>query len=366
MSGTDLTCEETPLAWPAGISIEDLMVCSTCGIKIHSPNPGTLQILTRRQGADGVGDGVNIEEDSGIGADYRGQRYSIQEAIFHVPGLHVFPGEDKVYPAEYHVHMTTYSKPQRSITLVIPVSHLVPGEGEEYFAAFSARLDPSKVRPRFDSILTPGTKMLQYQGPDIRGHTKEVATEACDSLAEWQYLLVLKPVHIRAADLERIPREGSLSTDPRDLPAPGVEPSKQIPRDRLLLRVVMANPGILGPEPVEAEKVVEGFESPKPTQLIVSQPTAAQPPAPPKHSSSEKATFSVLFALGLFVGILLADSFINFFLWGYLFKNARASKWEPMKVIFILTTVILAGFSYDISIIPKTIKWIWLKLGTPG
>jgi hypothetical protein len=65
---------------------------------------------------------------------------------------------------------------------------------------------------------------------------------------ERQFLLVLgAPLRIRATDLERIPREGSLSTDPRDLPAPGVRPTATLPRDRLRRCVVLASPGILGP-----------------------------------------------------------------------------------------------------------------------
>lgn len=252
MSSIKLSCDETPMTWPQSASLDDIQSCGTCGIRVYADTPGSLQVLTRRQGS-GSGDGVNIEENVSIGADYRGQRYSFEEAILHVPGLHIFPGNKEVYPAEYHIHMRTFSQPQRSLTLVLPVTHrdlTSKAPGQEYFAAVAARPDPANKRPTLSTLLVPGTPMLQYQGPDIRGRTGAVpTTPACDpdTDAERQFLLVLgEPLRIRATDLERIPREGSLSTDPRDLPAPGVRPKSVLPRDRLRRCVVLASPGILG------------------------------------------------------------------------------------------------------------------------
>jgi hypothetical protein len=241
------------MSWPSSAALDDIEKCSTCGIHVYADTPGSLQVLTRRQGT-GVGDGVNIEENVGIGADYRGQRYTFQEAILHVPGLHIFPGNKEVYPAEYHIHMQTFSQPQRALTLVLPVTHrdlTSTAPGQDYFAAVAARPDPSATRPALSTLLVPGTPMLQYQGPDIRGRTGATpTTPACDpdTDMERQFLLVLgAPLRIRATDLERIPREGSLSTDPRDLPAPGVRPKSVLPRDRLRRCVVLATPGIIGP-----------------------------------------------------------------------------------------------------------------------
>jgi hypothetical protein len=252
MSG--LTCDEAPLAWPSSVTVDDLRNCTTCGIYVSAPQSGSLQILTRRQGG-GVGDGVNIEEANSIGADYRGQRYTYVEAVFHTPGLHVFPGQKDVYPAEYHVHFQTLSQPLRAITIVIPVSHR-PDDfpnptGVDYFAATAAQPDPNATRPTLSTILPPGTPIIQYSGPDIRGRTADVpTTDECSTPMERQFLLMWRVTGIRASDLERIPREGSLSTDPRDLPAPGIKPVvKQLSRERLLATTMFAAPGILGSEP---------------------------------------------------------------------------------------------------------------------
>jgi hypothetical protein len=242
------------MTWPQSASLDDLQTCGTCGIRVYADTPGSLQVLTRRQG-NGAGDGVNIEENVSIGADYRGQRYTFEEAVFHVPGLHIFPGNKEVYPAEYHIHMQTFSKPQRTLTLVLPVTHrdlASTAPGQDYFAAVAARPDPAATRPALGTLFVPGASMLQYQGPDIRGRTgANPVTAACDPDVglERQFLLVLgAPLRIRATDLERIPREGSLSTDARDLPArPGVSPKSVLPRDRLRRCVVLASPGILGP-----------------------------------------------------------------------------------------------------------------------
>jgi hypothetical protein len=235
-----------------------------------------LQILSRRAG-DGRGDGVNIEEESVLlSATYRGQSYSIEEAVFHVPGLHVFPGQTNPYPAEYHIHMRTDTAPKRFITIVFPVSHLVTGVGVDYFAAATSNVDMATFssNPTLATLFTPGTQAIQYQGPDIRGRTA-ASPEPLDpsSTAERQFLLMLQPLQIRASDLERIPREGSLSTNPEDLPAPGVAPTKQVLRNRTIGYAVLATPGVpsgSGPvassessaNPVELEckplKVIDG------------------------------------------------------------------------------------------------------------
>lgn len=270
-----LTAAETPLAWPATVAIADLRTCTSCSIQIHAPSPGTLQILSRRQGT-GMGDGVNIEESNDVGADYRGQRYSIDEAILHVPGLHVFPDQKTPYPAEYHIHMKTFTAPIRYITIVFPVSHLVTsGAGLPYFAAAAAQINAGTVssNPTLATLFTPGVQMIQYQGPDIRGRTA-VSPEPQDpnDNKERQFLLMLQPLQIRASDLERIPREGSLSINPVDLPEMGVAPTKTLLRNRVIGYAVLATPGVpTGPSstptdasanPVELEckplKVIDG------------------------------------------------------------------------------------------------------------
>jgi hypothetical protein len=55
---------------------------------------------------------------------------------------------------------------------------------------------------------------------------------------------MLQPLRIRASDLERIPREGSLSTNPVDLPDVGVSPQKTVLRNRMIGYAVLATPGV--------------------------------------------------------------------------------------------------------------------------
>jgi len=372
MSDIRLTCDETPLAWPASIGVEELKGCSSCGIRVTSASPGSLQILTRRQG--GVGDGVNIEESISVGADYRGQRYSLDEAVFHTPGLHVFPGMSAVYPAEYHVHMRTMAAPIRYLTLVIPVSHMTGDDSaKQYFAAMAARPDPAAVRPTLDTLLaTPGVKMIQYQGPDIRGRSGDVPNpEAnCDSSDERQFLLVLNVAGIRASDLERIPREGSLSTDPRDLPAPGVTAAKAVARDRLLRIAVLADPGILSsPQQIAASppsatgeleckpiKVVNGRDvvdvsgrSVDIKKLLGLGEDAPDPGSGSGIGSLFTYGHHLTMFFGIMFGILLAD-WIFAKLWSvYFLPSARLAQWEPLKIWFFLSVAATAaGFKDSI------------------
>ena len=227
-----LTCEETPLAWPVSVPLPP--ADPSCSIKLYSPTPGSLQVLTR-PGRDGV----TIQESAGLGADYRGQCYTFEEAIFYTPGLHIFPGQKERYAAEYHLYMRSVGEPTRFITVVFPVSHHETHErGEAYFAAVRGKPDGSKV-PSLETLLTPSA-IVQYQGPDLRGRPG-----SCQTTEERHFLLVLDVLKIRATDLNRIYSEGSLSDRASDMPAPGPTPSIEVPRDRLMHAVVYAKPGII-------------------------------------------------------------------------------------------------------------------------
>jgi hypothetical protein len=378
MSNVRLTCEETPLAWPVSIDINDLTTCSTCGIVITSPQPGSLQILTRRQGS-GVGDGVNIEESPTFGVDYRGQRYGLEECIFHSPGLHIFPGQKDVYPAEYHIHMRTFQEPRRGITIVLPVSHLEAGPGQEYFAATSAKPDPSFARPTAGILFTAGTSVLQYQGPDIRGRTRDQpTTDACSAPDERQFLMVLQVLNIRAMDLERIPREGSASSDPRDLPAPGVSKGQTIARDRLRRTVVLASPGILSTshstavaaqlpttkEELECKplKVVDGKdvidENGQTVELatLLGGGTAStlkekqqlQPGAAAERVFNWLNQF--IFAFFVLVGFLIVDYLVCSYVWPLFFESQSAAfvaGWPPKYWVFVLMSLSAAAVPLD-------------------
>jgi hypothetical protein len=354
------------------MAITDINTCNSCGIKVYAPQPGTLQILTRRQGG-GVGDGVNIEESISVGAEYRGQQYSLIETIFHTPGLHIFPGQSAVYPAEYHIHMKTMVAPFRFLTMVIPVSHLVnTGPGQDYFAATSAAVS-NTPKPTLDTLLLPGTDVIQYQGPDIRGRTADIMDpEAnCTSVAEWQFLLVLNVAQIRAMDLERIPREGSLSTNPRDLPAPGVTPTRAVTRDRLKRNAVLAVKGIIGSgdlatsgqasgAPTEMTckplKVVNGRDvidvSGKAVDLLTMLTGTAPDPGSSDTGPSSNLVVgrAILMFFCVMAGMLFIDWLATKFMWGAVFSpSLQLEHWEPLKLIFFVTTAaVAAGYSSNI------------------
>jgi len=374
MADVLLTCAETPLAWPASVAVTDLTISNTSTLNLFAPTAGPLQILTRRQ--NGAGDGVNIQESPTVGADYRGQRYSLEEVVFHVPGLHVFPGQTAVFPAELHIHMKTFSAPSRAITVVLPVSHLVtPNDATAaYFAAAAAQPDPAKGAPPLTSLLVPGTDILIYRGPDIRGRTADVPEPAGQCAADAlqrEFLLVLNPAFIRATDLERIPREGSLSTDPRDLPAPGVAATQAVPRDRLLRNVTLARPGlapVLVDDPAPPQSPTKELEC-KPLKVVNGRDVidisgravdlakllgfdvsggASSGQAGSSGSSASMAQSAMMF-IGTFIGLLIADWILGN-VWTICFHSSdRLTTWEPFKAIFFLSIAFAAaGYSTTI------------------
>jgi hypothetical protein len=376
MSDIQMTCDETPLAWPSTVAVTDLKLCTSCGVQVIGPASSALQALTRRQGG-GVGDGVNITENPGIGADFRGQRYTFEEAIFHTPGLHVFPGQTEVYPAEYHIHMRTLAEPLRAITIVIPVSHMVTGPGQDYFAAIVDQ--PSgAANPPLTDLLVPGTQVIEYQGPDIRGRTADVpAPESnCSATSERQFLMVLTVAQIRATDLERIPRIGSLSTDPRDLPANGVTPAvTQVLRNRILQNTVLASPGILGSSSspdsssvsssgvgtpgstTEVEcnpiKVINGNDivviNGTPVNIQTALGLSGSYPSDNDNSDSPMVNFdyisALVFFIGTFGGLVIADYITTRLFWNFIFdsSNTKYYEWMPIKIILFVAIALGSG-----------------------
>lgn len=371
MADVLLTCAETPLAWPASVDLTDVSVSTTSTLNLFASAAGPQQILTRRQG--GAGDGVNIVESPTVGADYRGQRYSLEEVVFHTPGLHVFPGQSAVYPAELHVHLKTFAAPNRAMTVVVPVSHLVAQNDATaaYFIGCAAQPDPSVAHPQITSLLVPGTDLLVYRGPDIRGRTADVPTpdaQCAPDAMQREFILVLNPAFIRATDLERIPREGSLSTDPRDLPAPGVTPAQAVPRDRLLRCLRLARPGLSPvlqdtPEPPSAPgkelecrplKVVDGRDvidihgkAVDLAKLLGFDVSGGKPSGESSGTgSSIPWAHAALMFVGTAVGILIADWLLGH-LWGVVFIDSdRLRTWEPLKLfVYIVIAASSAGFT---------------------
>lgn len=366
MADIKLTCAETPLKWPKDVRLDDLPVNNTSGLKLYSPQPGPGQILTRRQGG-GVGDGVNIVESNSVGADYRGQRYTLDEVIFHAQAIHLFPGVIGENHSELHIHMYTNASPRRQITIVVPVSHLVDGPGQDYFATCAARPDPSVTRPLLSSVLVPGSKILQYRGPDIRGRTADTPTPpSCDSQDEREFLLILGAAHIRATDLERIPREGSLSTDKRDMPADMIPYDKRrlVSRDRLIRVASVASPGLLG---LGSSSTAPAGPSPQITKELECKPVKvvngrdvidedgkaidiytllgisgeAVPEGTDAASVMTAGRFITMF-IGVILGLMFAD-WIFGGLWSWFFTGQRVNTWEPIKIWIFLSMAISAG-----------------------
>jgi len=353
MSSITLTCAETPLAWPSSVPLSGLDTCGTCGIRIIAPHAGSLQLSTRRP----IGDGVNVDEHNQIGAEYRGQQYTYEGAVFHTPGLHVFPGQSAVYPAEYHIHMRALSAPVRYITVVIPVSHLVAEDPvtKAYFSVMRRVPRAAETRPNLESLMAVlDSSILQYQGPDIRRRVSDTSgSPVCASTDERQFLLVLKPAYIRASDLERIPREGSNnSIDPRNLPAPGAEPKiRALTLDRLRRAAVIANPGILyakkavatssGPQLrlLNGSDLVDICGTPMSLdELLGKKPTSITPTGSANVSVLTIAIIIVSMFARL-IGLLLADWVFTKWCWPYFFKDTPLlGEWNFYKrnlIIFV-------------------------------
>jgi hypothetical protein len=216
-------------------------------------------------------------------------------------------------------------------------------------------------------VLVPGSKILQYRGPDIRGRTADTPTPpSCDSQDEREFLLILGAAHIRATDLERIPREGSLSTDKRDMPADMIPYDKRrlVSRDRLIRVASVASPGLLG---LGSSSTAPAGPSPQITKELECKPVKvvngrdvidedgkaidiytllgisgeAVPEGTDAASVMTAGRFITMF-IGVILGLMFAD-WIFGGLWSWFFTGQRVNTWEPIKIWIFLSMAISAG-----------------------
>jgi hypothetical protein len=189
--------------------------------------------------------------------------------------------------------------------------------------------------------------------------------------------MVLQVLNIRAMDLERIPREGSASSDPRDLPAPGVPRGQTVARDRLRRTVVLASPGINGsvhPAAVAAPaattteleckplKVVDGKDVIDENGQTVDLATLlgggsttlgktyqTQNPGALAEQVFDWAT-QFVFAFCIFIGIIIVDAFVCKVIWPLFFESqsvAFVADWRPKYGVFVLVALSAAAIPLD-------------------
>jgi hypothetical protein len=326
----EFTCPQTPLHL-TDISLNDVTVTSTSGIEFSIDGSGPLQITERT-----ARDGVNIRERT-FYATYRNQRYTSIECIFHSPGLHIFPGRNSVYNGEYHLHMGTSSKPVRNITIVIPIIQATSvGQGNAYFTACKAQPNNSP-KPSLTTLLPYGSSVLQYQGPDLRARTLANPTnnDCSDLTKDVQFLMVITPVYIMAADLDRVSRAEytGLNRDAH-MPVPGVAPLEIMPKSKILNQIVLAVPGIIDPNRPQTSPAAMSTTVTKPVQETEID-----------LNSSGVVIEPFLFAIGMFVGVMIME-FVSEFFWTTLFKGDDVKQWIPLKFLIIAGCIGASAFWY--------------------
>jgi len=333
LGSSEFSCAQTPLHL-TDISLNDITVSSTSGIELNINGSGPLLISQREKR-----DGINILEKTFI-ATYRGQRYTSIDFIFHTPGLHVFPGQKTPYPCEYHIHMATYSKPNRFITIVIPIVYFDSNTppANPYFTACKAPQDAS-IKPSLATLIPYGSPIIQYQGPDLRGRTKMNPTNAdCPDLTtDFEILMVVKPVYITHEDSDRINRGGYTGGNVEaNQPVLGVTPLEKMPRTKILNQIVLAVPGIIDPN--------APLTSPASTTTTQITKTVAEVDID-VYESVNTSIERFLFPIGIFFGFIIID-FISGYLWTTLFIGDAVKAWLPIKVLVIALCCIAATFRY--------------------
>jgi hypothetical protein len=160
-----------------------------------------------------------------------------------------------------------------------------------------------------------------------------------------------------------------LSTDPRDLPAPGVAPKKAVTRDHLIRVAVLADPGILTAKKTDITKPEETGSTEmecKPVKVVngrdvidvsgkavdirkllgLPEPGDDQEKPSAAYNAIQSYARHALMFFGTMMGLLLSDYIVGK-VWSLFFlPSARLEQWEPLKLwIFLSIALTAAGFT---------------------
>ena len=222
-----LSCEESPLYFPNGMSVDSVHHCKTCTLRLVSKLPGPGNVLY------GSGYALVLNENPNNSLIVNGTMYNVVSTVLIFKGLHRLPGRTVVSPAELCLMMNqSQGRSKDVVCLCIPVE---TGASNPYFSTLSNVVTAN--RPTLGTLLSDTATFLSYRGPSLveRTKTNPRPRNRCDPIQDIvTYYISLTPTTMDINDYQRL--FAMLPTDKNVGPP---EPIGEITRERtkLLTRI---------------------------------------------------------------------------------------------------------------------------------
>lgn len=158
-----LGCQESPLFFPNGMSVDSIYECKTCTLRLVSKLSGPGNII------NASGNTIIINENPTNSFIVNGKMYNLLNTVLTISGLHRLPGQNAVSPAELCLFFTPSQGGQRNevVCLCIPVE---TGARNPYFSSVTNYAESK--RPTVGTLLSTSATFLSYRGPSIEGRSK--------------------------------------------------------------------------------------------------------------------------------------------------------------------------------------------------
>lgn len=194
-----LSCEESPLFFPNGMSVDSINLCKTCTLRLVSKLPGPGNII-------GVNENnIIINENPTNSFIVDGIMYNLMQTVLVFKGLHRLPGRNLVSDAELCLAFSpSQGKGEGFVVLCLPID-IGDTTQKNYFSTISNY--PSGNRPAIGSLISESATFLSYRGPSIfslRTKKNPRPRDVCDPIkTHMRYFICLTPIRMNVKDYER-------------------------------------------------------------------------------------------------------------------------------------------------------------------
>lgn len=197
-----LSCQESPLFFPNGMSVDSIHLCKTCKLRIVSKLSGPGNIIDVQTNV------ININENPMNSFIVNGVMYNLASTLLVFSGLHRLPGRSTVCPAE----LCLMFKPSQGgennkgmVCLCLPID-TGNSKTSKYFSTITNYA--TGTRPTVGSLLTNSDTFLSYRGPSNfapRTKTNPRPRQACDPVQTiLTYYVCMSPISMDMADYNRL------------------------------------------------------------------------------------------------------------------------------------------------------------------
>jgi len=228
-------CSETPVNFPSGLKLADIVGSSTSVLRIISQIPGPGNYTGPHDFY------FDINENPTTSIQFNGFMYNLSQSYLCMPGVHKIAREAKVCDAEIVI---LFKPSQTGVNQQPPILFCIPVESgirinpqsQKYFSTLTTGVTAN--RPTLGSILQPKSTFITYNGFNFMLRVGDDKLKACGDIPvsptnNVRYLVCQNAIGMAAEDYIRL--NGQLARKPRPVGANDYTPLEQLVKPPLCI-----------------------------------------------------------------------------------------------------------------------------------